>query len=159
MGCPSGIRPSCDNKPDGDMYMNYMDLTQDACTNMFSKGQIARMRSLFEHNGARNSIMTSYAFNQPVFSELPIEEEGPRWLYAEVFPNPASNFIKIDLAYDVRWIGKTLSVSNMSGQRVMDFAVTGKTTTVNISQLAAGYYFITGKKEDGSIVRKKFIKN
>jgi PKD repeat protein len=34
--------------PLGEMYMNYMDYSDDACMAMFSKGQVARMRSVVE---------------------------------------------------------------------------------------------------------------
>src|SRR5215831_10123909 len=30
-GCPSGVIVTCNNAPFGNMYMNYMDLTNDAC--------------------------------------------------------------------------------------------------------------------------------
>ena len=51
-GCPSGVRISCNNAPYGDMYMDYMDFTDDACIVMFTKGQKQKMRALFEPGGA-----------------------------------------------------------------------------------------------------------
>ena len=42
-GCPSFPRISCSNGPNGDMFMNYMDYTNDACMFMFTAGQVARM--------------------------------------------------------------------------------------------------------------------
>src|SRR5688572_16079966 len=38
-GCPSGVKLSCDNSGNGDMYINYMDLTNDECMLMFTYGQ------------------------------------------------------------------------------------------------------------------------
>ncbi len=35
-GCPSFPQISCSNGPNGEMYMNYMDYTDDACMYMFS---------------------------------------------------------------------------------------------------------------------------
>ncbi|MEZ5014416.1 MAG: M43 family zinc metalloprotease [Chitinophagales bacterium] len=59
-GCPlPTIRISCSNGPNGDMYMNYMDYTDDACMVMFTAGQKARMQALFAAGGARNAITTS----------------------------------------------------------------------------------------------------
>ena len=46
--CPSGIKLSCKNKPDGDMYVNYMDYPPDACMSMFSAGQVMRMRTTLD---------------------------------------------------------------------------------------------------------------
>ena len=42
--CPTGVRATCGSN---DMYMNYMDYTDDACMNMFSNGQKAVMRASF----------------------------------------------------------------------------------------------------------------
>ena len=47
VGCPSNIRISCGNGPNGNMYMNYMDFTDDGCMNMFTQGQKARMMAMF----------------------------------------------------------------------------------------------------------------
>ncbi len=54
-GCPSGNNPSCGNQ--GDMYMNYMDYTDDGCMNAFTQGQAERMHLVL--NGARSSLLTS----------------------------------------------------------------------------------------------------
>jgi hypothetical protein len=36
---------SCNNSPNGDMFMNYMDYVDDACMYMFTEGQAARMNA------------------------------------------------------------------------------------------------------------------
>lgn len=60
-GCytPSTIRISCSNGPDGDMWMNYMDYTDDACMYMFTSGQKSRATSLFTSTGSRYSLVSS----------------------------------------------------------------------------------------------------
>jgi Pregnancy-associated plasma protein-A/Secretion system C-terminal sorting domain/Fibronectin type III domain len=58
-GCPVFPIVSCSNGPNGDMFMNYMDYTDDACMNMFTAGQKARMQALFASGGARVSLVTS----------------------------------------------------------------------------------------------------
>lgn len=60
-GCPAFPRVTCSNGPNGDMFMNYMDYTDDACMYMFSTGQVARMQALFATGGARASLLTSTA--------------------------------------------------------------------------------------------------
>ncbi len=47
-GCPSFPNVSCSNGPDGDMFMNYMDYTDDACMNIFTYGQSDRMHACLE---------------------------------------------------------------------------------------------------------------
>ena len=64
-GCPSFPTTSCSNGPNGDMFMNYMDYTDDACMYMFSAGQKARMQSLFVSGGARVSLLSSLGCQAP----------------------------------------------------------------------------------------------
>ncbi len=56
-GCPAATKASCSNG--GDMFMNYMDYTDDACMFMFSAGQKARMQATVVSGGAHYSITTS----------------------------------------------------------------------------------------------------
>lgn len=59
-GCPSaGSRVSCSNGPNGDMFQNYMDYTDDACMNLFTAGQKSRMQALFSTGGSRVSLASS----------------------------------------------------------------------------------------------------
>jgi hypothetical protein len=64
-GCPAFPRVTCSNGPNGDMFMNYMDYTDDACMYMFTNAQITRMRALFAAGGARASITTSNGCGTP----------------------------------------------------------------------------------------------
>lgn len=64
-GCPVFPSISCSNGPNGDMFMNYMDYTDDACMNLFTNGQKARMQALFSTGGARVSIVTSNGCQAP----------------------------------------------------------------------------------------------
>ncbi len=57
-GCPSHPRSnSCGTS--AEMFMNYMDYVNDACMQMFSNGQKARMQALFVSGGARASLASS----------------------------------------------------------------------------------------------------
>lgn len=62
-GCPTYPRPSCSNT--SDMYMNYMDYTDDACMFMFSTGQKTRMQAMFAAGGARVSLVSSLGCQAP----------------------------------------------------------------------------------------------
>ena len=52
-GCPDFPRVSCRNGPHGDMFMNFMDYTDDACMFLFSKGQVSRMHAALAGPRAR----------------------------------------------------------------------------------------------------------
>jgi hypothetical protein len=69
-GCPSYPQTTqsggrCSTSDPSSMFMNYMDYTDDACMNMFSSGQAARMQALFTSSGARFSITTSLGCTPP----------------------------------------------------------------------------------------------
>lgn len=53
-GCPSFPQTSCSSN---DMFMNYMDYTNDGCMNIFTLGQRHRMRALFALGGVRRSFV------------------------------------------------------------------------------------------------------
>ena len=63
-GCPAFPHATCSNA--GDMSMNYMDYTDDACMYMFSTGQKARSQSLFAAGGARVSLLNSDGCTAPI---------------------------------------------------------------------------------------------
>jgi hypothetical protein len=58
-GCPAYPKVTCSNGPNGDMFMNYMDYTDDACMYMFTNGQKARMMALLTTGGSRIGLTTS----------------------------------------------------------------------------------------------------
>ena len=53
-GCPSHPQVSCGSN---DMFMNYMDYSDDDCMNVFTLGQKARMLAVLDNN--RSGLMTS----------------------------------------------------------------------------------------------------
>lgn len=64
-GCPAFPKVSCSNGPNGDLHMNYMDYTDDACMYMFTTGQKARMSAVLAAGGARASLATSTGCTAP----------------------------------------------------------------------------------------------
>jgi hypothetical protein len=55
-GCPSPGTNSCRNKAGNDMFMNYMDYTNDDCMYMFSAGQKDRMLACLAAGGPRAAM-------------------------------------------------------------------------------------------------------
>jgi gliding motility-associated-like protein len=53
-GCPIHPQPDCSTAK---MFQNYMDFTDDACMNMFTKGQVDRMRIVLENSPRRASLL------------------------------------------------------------------------------------------------------
>jgi hypothetical protein len=71
-GCPEFPRVSCGNGPHGDMFMNYMDYTDDACMCFFTRGQVGRMHAALD--GPRASLVAgedeSAGEHAPPFAEF-----------------------------------------------------------------------------------------
>ncbi|MBC7865942.1 MAG: zinc metalloprotease, partial [Gloeobacteraceae cyanobacterium ES-bin-316] len=98
--CPAFPRISnCAPGTTGDMFMNYMDLTSDACMNMFTTGQKNKMRSLFALQGSRNSLLRSYQCDGSLASEGPLPEDTipvvPLADVISVYPNPVVDFVTV----------------------------------------------------------------
>jgi hypothetical protein len=138
--------------------MNYMDFVNDECMNLFTNGQKERMRSLFVPGGIRNSILSSTGLNTPLIFETPLPDQSPKWLHPQLYPNPTTSWMTLDLSYDVRWLGKMLRVINMQGQVVMQVLITSKTQKIDVSSLYTGLYILKAKKEDGDFIEQKFLK-
>ena len=64
-GCPSFPHVTCSNGSNGDMFMNYMDYTNDACMNIFTLGQKSRMQALFGTGGSRVGLVSSLGCTPP----------------------------------------------------------------------------------------------
>ena len=163
-GCPSGIRISCNNGPNGDMYMNYMDVTGDACVNMFTQGQKQRMLALFKPGGLRYSLFASHGLKEPLYQEIPLPAQDtvvvsdPETIPVLLYPNPAIREITLDLGDTRQWVGKMISICNAQGLTVMQQTLHAKTQKIDIGQLRAGVYFILGKGSDGQVFKQKFLK-
>lgn len=156
--CPGVINITCGNGPYGDMYMNYMDLTNDACMNLFTQGQKNKMRSSFAPGAARNGILTSKGLSMPLIQEIELPVSDPKWLRAQLYPNPATATMTLDLNYDPRWMGKNIYISNFAGQVVINLTITSLSQTINISKLASGPYILAAKKDDGESIKMKIVK-
>ncbi len=163
-GCPTGFRSSCSNGTSGDMYMNYMDFTNDACLNLFTKGQREKMRSFFEEGNAHASLMSSKGLNEPWIEELKKPGEQPPVppvaigaAQLKLYPNPAQNEMVIDFNNDASWIGKKISIISLNGKTVHAMTITSKSQHVSLTGLTSGVYFVQGANE-GKRLNLKLIK-
>jgi hypothetical protein len=141
-GCPGGERKTCANSTYGDMYMNYMDFTDDACMNTFTVDQKIRMRSLFAAGGSRNAMLHSAAANaianQPI-DFFQVNENTPAKI--EIYPNPATEMVYIKLPDSVD-LPIQMGIYNTLGQRMRSFTIQQKVQQVNLSGLGKGVYYL-----------------
>lgn len=145
-GCPAGFRSSCNNNPDGDMYMNYMDYTNDACMNLFTRGQKQRMRAVLDEGGQRASLLHSKGLHQPWNTEalLPTPQ-------TDIYPNPAGDQITVQAAGQQP--GSSLLLLNSQGQAVRRELIKTSPQQFSLQGLKPGVYFLKGEG-----FQAKFIK-
>jgi len=60
--CPTGTRTSCNSD---DMFMNFMDYTNDACMNLFTVGQFGRANVVLQNSPRRATLINSEGALEP----------------------------------------------------------------------------------------------
>jgi hypothetical protein len=156
-GCPITFRSSCNNGTMGDMYMNYMDFTNDACMNLFTLGQAERMQTLFQSGGPKNSFLTSKGLNDPWLEESQVTETPLAKTSLTIFPNPAINELVLSFEDSDAWMGKALRLVSINGAVLQKIKITSNTQKINISKLQAGMYVLQGENGNQKLI-EKFIK-
>ena len=156
-GCPSSFRSSCNNgTTTGDMYMNYMDYTADACVNLFTEGQKQRMLALFNNGGPRHSFLNSNGLKTPWNLTIPepVVEAPVVNEQFKIYPNPSASSVMLNFEFDETWIGKTLSVVNLNGIEISRVLISSKTQKLDVSSFKPGMYFIQGVNGNKKIWKK-----
>jgi len=148
-GCPSGKKFTCATEGEGDMYMNFMDLTDDACMFMFSKGQKQRMRALFEKGGVRHTLLSSKALDSSSMHPNPstgpaVAIPGVEKMQISLFPNPVSNTLSVSFNKEEKEGNSKIEmlIYNHTGKPVLKEILTSAGKTFNISHLKPGLYYI-----------------
>jgi Pregnancy-associated plasma protein-A/Secretion system C-terminal sorting domain len=163
MGCSA-------SNPYGEMFMNFMDFTNDASMMMFTNGQVKRMRDLFNAGGIRETIRFSKALGEP-WNNSPVAannsgtntgtvtQPAPLVVIAAVklYPNPAVDKITLSATNENSIAGKTYAVYAADGRAVSTGTISSNVFNLNISSMHRGIYFISiGETADKQVLR--FVK-
>lgn len=123
-GCPEFPHLSCFNAPNGDMFPNYMDYTDDGCMNLFTKGQRTRMHNVLKNGGFRGVLRESHGCEVSAFACLP-----PGGLYADpvetttALLNWQSNPLAV--SYNLQWKeASALSWNTVNGLVATEYLLT-----------------------------------
>lgn len=138
-GCPGGLVTSCNNS--GNMYMNFMDFTNDECTSMFTYGQAMRMRSAFEPGSFRHAMLASKGLSGPVVEETEAQEEIA--LPVKFYPNPASGMVAVQLETQDKLIGQPITVYNSLGQQVHQAIISKGQIQLDMTRFREGLYYVS----------------
>ncbi|MFT3980930.1 MAG: T9SS type A sorting domain-containing protein [Ferruginibacter sp.] len=146
-GCPVFPRPSyCSINADGDMFMNFMDLTNDACMYMFTTGQKNKMRAQFALGGLRNSFLRSYRCDGSFASGAPLPQDTlPVAKSADpikIYPNPVIDELVIESKEIETLSGRSLQVFNTEGRLLLTTQLQSNKQKIVLSQLLPGVYIL-----------------
>ena len=159
-GCSSFPKTSpngCNQQPGGDMFMNFMDFSDDACLHMFTIGQRQRIHDLFATSAPRETLLYSTALHEPWNSSASPEPQINTGTesHLTIFPNPASTVLTLRFNNEKLLTPKTYYIYDITGRLVLAGKNTGG--TVSINALSEGVYFI--KLQHGEqVLMAKFIK-
>lgn len=142
---------SCSINSYGDMFMDFMDFTDDACMNMFTQGQKNEMRGLFALGNSRNSFLNSSVCDSSLAQGGPLPSDtttSKNNITILVYPNPFSNQVTISCNNEAGINGKTVKLYDVTGKLFIVQIINAQKTTINVSNLPSGMYFL--KVEGGN---------
>lgn len=147
-----GAYDSCPLKTGSDMTNNYMDYTNDACMDVFTKNQKTRMKTVLQNSDRRKNLVTSN-----VCQVVAGAEEFNLLNGINLYPNPAQTVLNI--AVENNELPDSFVIYNSLGQTITTVKVNGSANlVVNTSAYSNGVYFI--KIDKGTATKTlKFIKN
>jgi len=146
-GCPTHPKRSCSSN---DMFMNYMDYTDDPCVAMFSEGQKQRM--LLALTTSRKLLLESVGCQEPV-STKQAQLEG----VVNVFPNPAQDQVNLKLEIP----GKNevdIQLFDLLGRSIYQQKTPAKTIhNIMLTNIPAGVYFLKVEADDAALTQRLIV--
>jgi hypothetical protein len=149
---------SCSPNSAGDMFMNYMDFTNDACMNTFTTGQKRKMRGLFALGALRNSFLNSFACDSTLATGAPLPDdtlvtEKPQG-NVNVYPNPTRQVLNLVAENGYELAGKNCTLFSAEGKVLMQQTINSNKSTIDISAFSAGFYVLKiGNGSDKKIIK------
>ena len=142
-GCPTFPHTSsCSANSNGDMFMNYMDFSNDACMHMFTRGQVSEMRGMFSAGGIRNSFLTTNVCDSILAQGAPLPADSFYITQTyHIYPNPATTYINISSAKQIVQ-PVTFSIYNVLGKSLFTSLISSQKTTISLKGFVPGMYVI-----------------
>lgn len=161
--CPSFPHVTeCSPTANGDMFMNYMDFSDDGCMNMFTFDQKKRMRALFASGNVRNSFLTSFACDSTLVQGGPVAVDTVPVVPVakadvfKIYPNPVQSFVTIEYKPASVMVSTSFSIYNITGIKVLAGELTKDKTSIDLSHLVTGVYIVRIGEGSGRFTTKIF---
>lgn len=163
-GCPSFPKISCSNGANGDLFMNYMDYTDDRCMFMFTTGQSGRMNATI--SGTRASLLSSSGCAAPIVEDQQetndnISLSPDKFVLNQNHPNPFNPTTSI--SFNLPAAGQvSLKVFDISGKEVaglVDNYLEAGRHSINFdaSTLSSGVYYYKLASGNNMSMRKMLL--
>ena len=134
---------NCSINSYGDMFMNFMDFTDDGCMNMFTQGQKSEMRRQFAAGNFRNSFLNSSACDGALAQGAPLPQDSiANRSSVFIYANPFNDQITITGKVPSEVVGKTAKIYGITGQLFMTQKLVSEKTTITISHMPHGIYIL-----------------
>ena len=158
-GCPIFPHKTiCSKNNDGDMFMNFMDFTDDACMNMFTVGQKNKMKSLFAKGGLKNTFLSSSGCDVGLAQAGPVLTEASSAISSvSLYPNPASSFVFVEPNSASSFVGQQVKIFDVYGNPTLSKKLNSQKNFIPIATFPNGIYFLQ-IQEWGKTKMIKFVK-
>ena len=132
----------CNGSPDGEMFMNFMDFTNDEAMGMFTNGQKNVMRAQFEPGGKRSTLLVSKALEQSWNTSMQAAvTPEPDGKIISIYPNPAqSGKITLQVSQNTGVNGMHYAIVSSSGQIMLTGHLQSIKKEIDIRSLHPGVY-------------------
>ncbi|MEO6168891.1 MAG: M43 family zinc metalloprotease [Chitinophagales bacterium] len=135
--CMNFPHVTCNNGPNGDLFVNFMDYSDDACMAMFTNGQGQRANATTA--GSRNGLSSSAGCGATVGIQ---EIDSNAGLTA--YPNPNNGIFRVKSS-NVSWNQPTIEVYDILGKKIMASAnkISSSEIDIELNSASKGIYFIS----------------
>jgi hypothetical protein len=146
-GCPPFPQVTCNNGPNGDMWCNYMDYTDDRCMVMFTTGQKSRIQTCMSVGTYRHPLASSFVCSPLGLADIDNVNKF------NLYPNPTTGKITVDpldLGNNL-----TIRIYDVVGNIVKELKLDNNVKTeIDLSAQGNGIYFIEIGNEVGKVTQK-----
>lgn len=116
------------------MVQNYMDYSQGACQNLFTKGQVARINEVMIKSPRRRTLPNSPALSGTTSTNTINSADRIR-----CYPNPVSTVLYV---HTISPLAQKAEIWNMIGQKILETELNSNLTTISTESLPKGIYFL-----------------
>jgi hypothetical protein len=150
------------NSVNGEMFMNFMDYSDDAALWMFTNDQDTRIKTALANSPYRSNLTaSSWLVCKPDATASP-ELIAKQYLnlVTKLYPNPATDNLSIVTNFGEN-TDLSIVISNTIGQVLISKTeknIASSTFNFDISNFGKGIYFVTFTDSKGTTITKKLIK-